>query len=363
MNKLKEAFLLILIMILCNYTYAQDIIEDNNATADTTVKKEKRVKFAPVPYISYDRSIEFVIGAVPMIMYSLNLKDTISPKSLTGAMGIYSTSKTWFTAVFSQMYFNEDKYRVTIAGGIASINFQYFMEDDYYSGYIDYNTGLNGLLAEIQRKVYKNIYLGVNFRYAQTLTKYDIEGAEDELSDLFGLGGVIAYDGRDDVYYPYKGIMANIKYISFPEFMGNESVSNKIEIDYNQYFGMHNKRDVLAVRFFGGGGIGDVDFNQQYGVGDTDIRGFTQGYYRGDQKIALQGEYRWNPFNRIGFVGFLAGAMVFNGINSEDDGRLLPGVGTGFRYNVFPENHMNVGLDVAVGKDDWGIYFRIGESF
>ena len=24
---------------------------------------------------------------------------------------------------------------------------------------------------------------------------------------------------------------------------------------------------------------------------------------------------------------------------------------------------MNVGMDVAAGKDDWGIYFRIGESF
>jgi len=24
---------------------------------------------------------------------------------------------------------------------------------------------------------------------------------------------------------------------------------------------------------------------------------------------------------------------------------------------------MNVGLDFAVGKDDWGLYFRIGEAF
>jgi len=25
--------------------------------------------------------------------------------------------------------------------------------------------------------------------------------------------------------------------------------------------------------------------------------------------------------------------------------------------------HMNVGMDFAVGKDDWGLYFRIGEAF
>ena len=70
-----------------------------------------------------------------------------------------------------------------------------------------------------------------------------------------------------------------------------------------------------------------------------------------------------NPFEKIGFVGFAGAAMVFSGVNEEDDGKLLPWAGAGFRYNVFPENHMNVGVDIAVAKDDWGIYFRIGEAF
>ena len=26
-------------------------------------------------------------------------------------------------------------------------------------------------------------------------------------------------------------------------------------------------------------------------------------------------------------------------------------------------DQVNAGLDIAAGKDDWGIYFRIGESF
>ena len=95
----------------------------------------------------------------------------------------------------------------------------------------------------------------------------------------------------------------------------------------------------------------------------TDIRGYSQGKFRGEQIVALQAEYRWNPHEKIGFVAFIGSAMVFNGMNSEDNGILLPDIGTGFRYNVFPDNHMNVGMDIAVGKDDWGLYFRIGESF
>jgi hypothetical protein len=66
---------------------------------------------------------------------------------------------------------------------------------------------------------------------------------------------------------------------------------------------------------------------------------------------------------RIGLVGFLGVATLFEAINEGDDGRIFPGIGGGFRYTVITDNHMNVGLDVAVGDGDWGIYFRLGEAF
>ena len=44
-------------------------------------------------------------------------------------------------------------------------------------------------------------------------------------------------------------------------------------------------------------------------------------------------------------------------------GRLLPGGGVGIRFTAFADNNMNVGLDVAAGRGDWGMYFRIGEAF
>jgi hypothetical protein len=56
-------------------------------------------------------------------------------------------------------------------------------------------------------------------------------------------------------------------------------------------------------------------------------------------------------------------ATVFNAINEADDGKLLPGIGTGIRFRAFQETNMSVGLDVAVGIEDWGIYFQIGEAF
>ena len=119
----------------------------------------------------------------------------------------------------------------------------------------------------------------------------------------------------------------------------------------------------MAARFYSGVGIGDLSFNQQFIVGGNDIRGYTQGEYRGNNVLAAQLEYRLNLPYRLGLVGFAGVATVLDALNEEDDGRLLPGVGGGFRVTVEKETNFNIGMDVAVGREDWGVYFRLGESF
>ena len=42
---------------------------------------------------------------------------------------------------------------------------------------------------------------------------------------------------------------------------------------------------------------------------------------------------------------------------------VLPAAGVGGRYMAIPSEKINIGIDVAIGKDDWGLYFRIGEVF
>ena len=102
---------------------------------------------------------------------------------------------------------------------------------------------------------------------------------------------------------------------------------------------------------------------QQFIVGQTDIRGYTQGKYRGNAVYSVQGEYRWNIADRFGLVGFFGMATISGSVNEADNGTFLPGGGVGFRYTAFEKNHFNIGIDAAAGKDDWGLYFRIGESF
>jgi outer membrane protein assembly factor BamA len=180
---------------------------------------------------------------------------------------------------------------------------------------------------------------------------------------LDGIGLKATLDARSSVNYPRSGFVTNVSYTTYPEGFGNEVQSNTIAIDYNRYWSARAEQDVVAARAYVGLGIGDLAFNQQYVVGQNDIRGYSKGQFRGNYLVAVQGEYRFNPWERWGLVGFFGLATVFDGINEADNGKILPGIGTGIRFTAFTENHMNVGMDIAVGNGDWGLNFRISEAF
>ena len=57
---------------------------------------EGKFKFVPLPYINYDVAVGISVGAIPMAMFNLSEKDTISPSSIGGLGGIYSENGSWF---------------------------------------------------------------------------------------------------------------------------------------------------------------------------------------------------------------------------------------------------------------------------
>lgn len=94
--------------------------------------------------------------------------------------------------------------------------------------------------------------------------------------------------------------------------------------------------------------------------------------------IALLGFYSISGFGQIendtispssstgAFGIFTTNKTYFTAVESINElpkSELLPGIGVGVRYLMLPKERINIGFDVAVGKDDWGMYFRIGESF
>lgn len=327
--------------------------------SDTRI--DGKYKFMPIPYMNYDRSMGFSLGAVPMLMFNPSEKDTISPSSIVGGLGFYTTNKTWFLMGFGMFYLGEDNWRITTAGGVGNVNFQFYL-DDIVGGWIPYQSEASFFMFKLERRLYKRLYGGVSYIFADVITSTESPPMSDSLT-LHGVGFNLSLDKRDNPYYPRSGYLTSLKYNTFPEFLGNETISKKIELETNHYFSTRRDIDVVAARFYSGFGLGDLAFSQQFIVKGKDIRGYTQGAFRGNYLLALQGEYRWNFHDRWGAVGFAGVATVFEAINEADNGKLLPGIGTGIRFRAFPETNFSVGLDVAAGVNDWGIYFQIGEAF
>src|SRR6187399_951700 len=90
-----------------------------NGQDSTAVKKKPRRAIAAIPMINYNRTQGIVLGALVSGYYKINKKDTISPSSSTGVAGMYTAQKSYALITFSQLFFAEDRWRVTAALGTA----------------------------------------------------------------------------------------------------------------------------------------------------------------------------------------------------------------------------------------------------
>jgi hypothetical protein len=210
---------------------------------------EGKFKYMPIPYVNYDRSLGFSVGAVPLLMFNPSEKDTFSPSSLIGGLGFWTSNKTWFLMGFGMFYLDEDRWRITTAGGTGAVNYQFYL-GGIINSWIPYESEADFFMLKVERRIIEQIYGGLSYLFADVVTRPGTLPLTDSLT-------------------------------------------------------LH----------------------------------------------------RW------GAVGFAGMAIVFEAINTSDNGRVLQGIGTGIRFRAFPENNFSVGVDVAAGLGDWDSYFQIGEAF
>jgi len=282
---------------------------------------------------------------------------------MTGGGGFYATNYTHAFMAFAKLYYNEDFMRTYAFTMVGKLNFQYYNWDAAVDqGFINYTTLANAFVVTQLFRVSESWYAGGDFSWFRASTSFDMPGGSGDIRTYVSLGAAGEYDTRPSKNYPRQGLYLTARLRRFADWLGSSSEYTKLRLEFNKYMTV-DSISVFALRGSIQAGLGNVPFEAQTVVGGKDIRGYSEGKYRGDQVYAVQGEYRWNfapPFGLVGFGG-LAVAVTAGKALSLDD--ILPGVGAGFRYTMIPELNANVGVDVAVGREDWGLYFRIAEAF
>ena len=337
----------------------------------SAIKKRQKTGIAAIPMINYNRTQGIVAGALVTGFYKINKKDTISPSSSTGFIGIYTEQKSYAFMTYSQLFFAEDKWRILAAAGTVDINFQFYVDNPTSStgNFYDYSTKANLVMLQAQRNAFRRIYFGPIASLIKSTTKFGFPGASGEDSvhnaNLNYVGYIISNDTRDHVQYPTRGMFLNFKNQFYRSWVGSGYNFERYLVTYNQFFRLTNETEkkILAVRASFNIASGNVPFEGQTVVGGDDIRGYSQGKYRNNQVYTLQAEYRWNFYKRWGMVAFAGVASAVAKLSDMPKNDLLPGAGAGVRFRMLPSEKINIGVDYGVGKDDYSITFRIGEAF
>ncbi len=336
-------------------------------------KEDKKVNLAVLPILMYNRSFGGQIGVMANAYFDLNQKDTVSPASNVAFMANYFTNKTYFAGMFSRFYMKEDTWRLIAGTGYGDVKFQTYYEIpadipigptiDEDGGFVDYNTKRFFVFAGLSYKFIPDLYVGIRSVYSKAYTEFDIGIVPDEDLSLFGFGVSVEFDNRDNVFNPRSGQNARLRTMSYLEALGSSNTYHRLNIDYNRYFQLSDN-SVLMARFYSMLSVGsDVPFSGKNVVGRDDLRGYTNGKHRANQVYDIQTEYRLNFYKKWGMVAFTGVALATDNWKGDNFSGLLPSLGAGLRYKAIPSRNINIGVEAAVGKEDWGVYFRIGETF
>ncbi|WP_281228546.1 BamA/TamA family outer membrane protein [Flavobacterium aquiphilum] len=356
---------------------------DTVKKSDTIKKKEKKFAFMPLPTLTYDRSQGAGIGVIAMGLFKADDSKKV-PLSRIMAIGNYATNDSYYMMLGTRLYLMEDQWRILAAVGYINYNFQAFQDfEDAGTGgvtgvYETPYTTKGGLFAfALQRRVFENFYLGIGgFMMRSDVTVSLPDGSEVvQPNNINSLSVPISYDTRNSIYNPSSGIFIDGRFSIVPSWLDNDNDFVKTMLYVNHYKKLGDHK-ILASRFAMKANFGDVPFASQDYIGQTDLRGYTQGEYRGNQTYTVQSEFRNNFYKKWGYVGFAGlgiayrkseeGAAAGDWYNSGASwSKPLPSIGAGARYQVIEKagQKVNAGIDVAVGRGDWGFYFRIAEAF
>ncbi len=328
---------------------------------------ERNLKFAAIPVPSYSDVMGFGLGIVGMTYYKMDRTDDELPPSSTGVIGMYTENNTWVGMMFQKFHFKHDIWRATAAFGTGSLKYQ-FNPGSAGPGlpdvFLDYTTVTNFAFAKGERRVAPHIYAGLELISWSALVSVepDITEFPEESYQAIGLTG--NWDLRDHMMDPHEGTNVAVRYDVYDEALGSARNFNKLNLTVTGYKTLGDSTRVLAGRILTDAAFGDVPFSGQAIMsGNQNLRGYSNGRYRGDQLLTLETEYRWNVYGKWGLAGFAGVGFVGDDWSNYSMDEALPAAGLGVRYRMIDAYRINARIDYGWGKHDEAIYFSIGEAY
>ncbi len=337
---------------------------------DSTAHKTQ--SFLAVPLIYYSPETRLGFGAAGIYSFHMNNEVDYRPSSIQ-FLASYTQNKQILIQLPYQLFWDRNK------------NYSYGELDYFKFPYQFYGIGNDISLNEYASytatftrfrlnylRLYKNDwFVGVRYWFDNV---FDITRADHPLFNdprvvginggrSAGLGLVILFDTRDNVFYPSKGSYVELDITGYGRAtLSNYSFSNYI-IDARKY---HEIQEGTIVAFQGltQFSSGDVPFSELATIGgNRRMRGYYEGAVQDKNLFLFQTELRQTIKGRVGLVAFGGISNVFPRIQYFDFGDTRFTGGVGFRLMFNKAEKINARLDWGFGNKTNGIYFTISEAF
>lgn len=188
----------------------------------------------------------------------------------------------------------------------------------------------------------------------------------DRQTDFLRYGPHVQINYLDNATTPANGGLYTFQYVWYEDQKLGRNDFQRMDAEFQQYFGFFNKTRVLALRakttLTSAGRDQVVPFYMQPTVGGSDdLRGFRAFRFYDNNSFVLNGEYRWHAMSLLDIALFADAGKVFprrgelNFSNLEIDG------GVGFRFNVKGQPFMRV--DIAASDEGVQVWFKFNQIF
>jgi len=329
--------------------------------------------FFAVPLVFLTPETSWGFGAAGIYTFRFKGEPTNSRPSQVQLGGAYTLENQILSYLPFQLFWQEEGYNFYGELGFYRYNyFFYGIGNDFedYEGEL-YDVTYPRVRINALRATAPKLYLGLRY----WMDHLDISGFEagglldenpipgEEGGMVSGLGPVLNWDRRDNVFYPAKGSYLELATLFNGRWVGSAYSFTKITLDARAYY--QNRWDhVLAGNIYLENNAGQVPFIQMALIGGTRrMRGYYEGRFRDRSMGIVQAAYRFPLIWRLKMAVFGGYGAVADEINELTIGDFRYTIGAGLRILLLEDEKAHIRLDYGLGKNTSGVYITIGEAF
>ncbi len=346
------------------------VIEKLFDFADKTVDLISGEKWSFIPAVVYSPETSLGLGAraIRIFRYKNETNPLLRPSSLPITFLYTLNNQAIFTTEL-ELWANQNNEYINARFELTDYPFKFYgigneldaSNEEFYSTRFAY------FHINYERLLVKGLYLGPRYEFriddiyrkevGGILDSNQVAGANGQR--LSGLGLVMNYDTRDNIFQPRMGWYNRLSWMTFQRAFGSNFTFDQYALDLRKYIRTFPNH-VLALQSYWSFTTGNPPFQHVSLIGGSDLmRGYFEGRYRDNHAIVQQLEYRLPVYRNFGMVFFGSAGQVADRFSNFALNRTRYGAGVGFRYRLNPDG-LNIRIDIAYG-DQRAFYFGLNE--